>query len=208
MDQEVKEVFTPKPMVSFRNVSKPSSYLVRAKLYPLERKVGSFKCKSKRCQTCLNVNQTDSFASSVTEEEYKINHCFNCNEKCLIYLLMCKFCLKQYVGQTAVEFRLRWNSYKRNNRKHQHLDTCMQEDFFHHLNEEVHQGFLEAFSITFFDKTDLSQPLKKENYWKSVINPMAPLGLNNEESVWEMFLGIMDGMFLTRFVDYDGCYFY
>ena len=35
MDQEVKEVFTPKPMVSFRNVSKPSSYLVRAKLYPL-----------------------------------------------------------------------------------------------------------------------------------------------------------------------------
>ena len=49
MDQEVKEVFTPKPMVSFRNVSKPSSYLVRAKLYPLERKVGSFKRKSKRC---------------------------------------------------------------------------------------------------------------------------------------------------------------
>ena len=161
MDQEVKEVFTQKPMVSFRNVSKPSSYLVRAKLYPLERKVGSFKCKSKRYQTCLNVNETDSFASSVTEEEYKINHCFNCNEKCLIYLLMCKFCLKQYVGQTAVEFRLRWKSYKCNNRKHQLLDTCMQEDFFHHINEIVHHGFLEAVSITFFDKIDSSQPLKR-----------------------------------------------
>ena len=37
---------------------------------------------------------------------------------------------------------------------------------------------------------------------------MAPLGLNNEESVWKMFLGIMDGMLLARFMDYDGCYFY
>ena len=99
MDQEVKKVFTPKPMASFRSARKLSSYLVRAKLYPL-----------KRCQTCLNVNETDSFASSVTKEEYKINHCFDCNEKCLIYLLTCKVCLKQYVGQTVDEFRLRWNN--------------------------------------------------------------------------------------------------
>ena len=95
MDQEVKKVFTPKPMVSFRSARKLSSYLVRAKLYPLKRKVGSFECKGKRCQTCLNVNETDSFASSVTKEEYKINHCFDCNENCLIYLLKCKVCLKQ-----------------------------------------------------------------------------------------------------------------
>ena len=94
MDQEVKKVFTPKPIVSFHSARKLSSYLVRAKLYPTERKVGSFKCKGKRCKTCFNVNETDSFASSATKEEYKTNHCFNCNEKCLIYLLTCKGCLK------------------------------------------------------------------------------------------------------------------
>ena len=37
MDQEVKKVFTPKPMVSFRSASKLSSYLVRVKLYPLKK---------------------------------------------------------------------------------------------------------------------------------------------------------------------------
>ena len=37
-------------MVSFRSAMKLSRCLVRAKLYPLERKVGSFKCKGKRCQ--------------------------------------------------------------------------------------------------------------------------------------------------------------
>ena len=118
MDQEIKKAFTPKPMVSFCSPRKLSGYLLRAKLYPLEIKVGSFKCKGKRCQTCLNVNEMDSFDSSVTQEDYKINHCFNCNEKCLIYLLTCKVCLKRYVRQTVDKFRLRWNNYNSNNRKH------------------------------------------------------------------------------------------
>ena len=39
MDQEVKKVYMPKPMVSFCSASKLSSYLVRAKLYPLKRKM-------------------------------------------------------------------------------------------------------------------------------------------------------------------------
>ena len=76
MDQEVKKVFTSKLMVSLPSARKLISYLVRAKLYPLERKVGSFKCKGKMCQTYLIVNEMDSFVSSVTKEEYKINHWF------------------------------------------------------------------------------------------------------------------------------------
>ena len=179
MDQEVKKVFTSKPMVSFHSAKKLSSHLVRAK----KRKVGSFKCKDKRCQTSLNVNETNSFASSVTKEEYKINHCFNCNEKCLIYLLTCKVCLKQYVGQTVDKFRLRWNNYKTNNRKHQRLESCVQEHLFEHFNKEAHYEFLEDAPITFIDKTDPSEPLKRENYWKSVPNTMAPLGLNIEDRV-------------------------
>ena len=107
INQEVKKVFIPEPMDSFRKARKLSSCLVRAKFCPLERKVGSFKCKEKRCQTCLNINEMDSFASSVTEEEYKIYHCFNCNKKYLIYLLTRKVGLKQYVGQTVDEFSLR-----------------------------------------------------------------------------------------------------
>ena len=40
MDQKVKELFSSQPMASFRNGCKLSSYLVRAKLYLLERRVG------------------------------------------------------------------------------------------------------------------------------------------------------------------------
>ena len=58
-------------MVSFRSPSKTSSYLVRAKLCPLDRVVGSTKCGKKRCEVCVNVSETNSFTSNVTGETYK-----------------------------------------------------------------------------------------------------------------------------------------
>ena len=78
-----KEIFTLGPMVSFRGARKLGSYLVRAKLYPIERSLGSFKCNGKRCQVCLNVSETKTFSSTVTKKEYIINHKFNGNDKCL-----------------------------------------------------------------------------------------------------------------------------
>ena len=43
MNQEVKKTFSQGPMVSFRSARKLRSYLVRAKLYPLQRKLGPLK---------------------------------------------------------------------------------------------------------------------------------------------------------------------
>ena len=42
MDNEVKRVFTPKPMISVQNAIKLRSHLVRAKLYLTERTVKSY----------------------------------------------------------------------------------------------------------------------------------------------------------------------
>ena len=47
MDQEAQRAVMPGPMMTFRSARKLSSYLVRAKLYPLERTVGSCKCYGK-----------------------------------------------------------------------------------------------------------------------------------------------------------------
>ena len=81
-DDEVKKLFSPGPMVSFRSARKLSSYLVRAKLYPLVRDIVSCKCGKKRCQVCQSVIETDSFTSTSIGKTYKINHQFNCSDKC------------------------------------------------------------------------------------------------------------------------------
>ena len=100
-DEFVKRLFTPPPMVSYRSARKQSSYLVRVKFYPLERKRSS------------NIEDTNTFTSTVTGgESFKINHHLFCNDKCLIYLLTCKVCKKKYTRKTADRFRLRWNKYK------------------------------------------------------------------------------------------------
>ena len=79
MDQEAQRVLTPGPMITFPGARKLSSFLVRAKLYPLERTVAC-----------------------------KINRQFNCSKKTVVYLLTCNKCFKEYVWQTVDEFRRRW----------------------------------------------------------------------------------------------------
>ena len=136
-------------MASFLSARKISSYLVRAKLCPLERRVGSFKCGGRCCQVCLNVMETETFTSTSTNQTYKINHEFNCNESSLIYLLTCKICRKQYVGQAPDIFRSRWNNYKSNERKYLVDNPCMQEHVFEHFNSEGHAGFLETVCLSY-----------------------------------------------------------
>ena len=45
------------------------------------------------------------------------------------------------------------------------------------------QSFLEDVSITLIDKTDRSNLLQRENYWRSILKTMAPRGLNAEDCV-------------------------
>ena len=85
-------------MVSFSSLRKISSYLVRAKLYPLDRVVRSTKYGKKRCEMCMNVSEAKAFISNVTGETYKINHKLTCDDNWLIYFLSCKCCGKQCWG--------------------------------------------------------------------------------------------------------------
>ena len=74
-DKEVKNVFLVAPIVSFKSVRKLNSYLVRAKLYPLQRRVGSFECNKPRSEVCINVTETDTFTS--TGESFKLKSIIN-----------------------------------------------------------------------------------------------------------------------------------
>ena len=82
--KKLKRVFTLGPMVSFRSPRKLSSYLVRAKLYPTERLVASFKYNKPHYLVCVNVTETKTFTSAVSGETFKINHKFDCDENCLV----------------------------------------------------------------------------------------------------------------------------
>ena len=51
-----------------------------------------------------------------------------------------------------------------------------------HFSSPGRNEFLNDVSITFIDKTDLSDPLKREDYWRRTLKTMAPFGLNIEDN--------------------------
>ena len=154
MNEEVKNLFLPGPMISFRSGRKLSSYLVKAKLYALHRKIGSKKCAKNGCEVCDYVTDTDTFTSTVTGESFKINHQLNCDDRCIIYLVTWKQCQKQYTGETTDDFRFRWNNYKSNSRMFDRKEPCMQENLYRPFSSLGHRGFLDDVSVTLIDKTD------------------------------------------------------
>ena len=124
MNTDVKQKFTPGPLVSYRKSRKLSSYSERAKLYPLDRTVKSKCCAKNRCQLCVIVCETDTCSSTVTGETFKINHKLNCDNEYLVYVFMCKCCNRRYDGETSGEFSFRWNNYKCNNWKYTRNEDC------------------------------------------------------------------------------------
>ena len=182
MNVEAQQAFNPGPMVCYRSFRKLSSNLVRSKLYPVDRIVGSKGCGKERCEVCINVCETDTFSSTVTGETFKIDHNHNCDDKCLIYLFTCECCGKQSVGKTTGEFRFRWTNYKCNDRKYTRNEDCFQEHLFRHFHSGEHPGFLKNVKVTLIDKTNGQNPNRREDDLRRTLKTYAPFGLNVEDS--------------------------
>ena len=180
-EEKVKRVFTSAPFASFRSGYGVRNYLARAKVYLIIREKGPFCCGKNRCETCCNIKQTDTFESFVTMKVYKINHSFNCDGKCFIYLFSCKVCGIQYVRSTVNRFRVRWNNYKSCQRNAADVGTPNQNDFHQHFLSDGHKGLMNDCEIIFIGKTDSSDPTKREFFWMRVRKTITPLSLNVDE---------------------------
>jgi hypothetical protein len=101
------------PMVCFRRSENLKDNLVRSKLRREEKSVvGMFKCGKKKCKICDNVIICATFKSHFERRSFCINHRFDCDSEGIVYLISCKFCGLQYVGNTITPFRSRFNNHK------------------------------------------------------------------------------------------------
>ena len=113
-------------------------------MYPLIREKSTFYCGKSRCETCYNIKQTDTFESFVTKKVYKINHSFNWDSQCMIYLFSCKVCGIQYVSPTVDRFRLKWNNYNYKTCQRNAADggTPNQNYFHQHFLSDGNNGLM------------------------------------------------------------------
>ena len=62
----------------------------------------------------ISFSWDNEFTVRDRSKTYKINFDFDCDGQCVIYLITCKVCQKQYVVSTITTFRKSFNQYKSN----------------------------------------------------------------------------------------------
>ena len=143
----------------------------------------TFKCNSNRCNVCDTLNLTREFTSSTTGQTFQINYELNCNAMSVIYLITCKICSKQYVGETTNKWRKRWNNYIFNNNEAKNGNRHTQPKLHSHFLQPDHHGLQEDAIVTLIDKTNSVYPKIRERFWIKKLQTLEPCGLNETEKV-------------------------
>ena len=101
--------------VAFRNPKTFRDKLVRSKIRENdEDERGNFPCGHSNCEACKILEPGKEFKSTVIGEVFKMNFHFDCNIICVVYLLTCRICKKQYTGSAITRFREQFNQHKSN----------------------------------------------------------------------------------------------
>lgn len=98
-------------MAAFKRPKNLKDMVVRTKIKnPLPN--GGFRtCSDTRCLLCKHSSDADDFSSPITGRTYKIFANTSCSTDNCVYLINCKFCQKQYVGETG-DLRRRINNHR------------------------------------------------------------------------------------------------
>ena len=84
--------------------------------------------------------------------------------------------MKQHVASITDMFRYRWNKQKNCQHKAEGGEDNTQKYLHDHLLSEDHEGLLNNVEITLTDKTDPSDPERREEFWRTMLRTLALLG--------------------------------
>ena len=139
----------------------------------------SMKCKNKRCQCCLRIRE-DSYYSNFNSE-WAIEKRLDCQSKNIIYVIECKKCKIQYVGETERSLALRLNNhlsdidnYKDTAIPNHFLDDCWppEDNFCIFPIEQIYDRGSKI--------KNKKNRLIREAYWIKQLETQFPEGLNSK----------------------------
>ena len=99
-------------MIAYKRPMNIRDRLIRAKVppptsnRPRRIKSGMFKC-NKPCSICPYVKQQKSIKASKTNVTVQLSRSHTCNDKNIVYIIECKKCKQEYIGETKNTLRER-----------------------------------------------------------------------------------------------------
>ena len=165
ISEELKPITDSKTLVVQKRATNLKQLLTRADINPQQIEKGSSPC-GKTCAACPFLQGTDHITSWKTKEKIKIQGCFNCKTKNVIYIISCKKCGLQYVGQSSNTFQERFRG---------HLADIRQGN-----NVKPVSCHFTSVNVTIVAQTtdNLNIRLRTEETWISRLGTKHPSGLN------------------------------
>ena len=168
-DPYLAEVFPEPPLAAYTRPKNIRDLLIRAKLPSKTRQrrkiPGMKRCKN-NCNICPYVNVCKSVKSTYTDKTVPLNKEYDCQTQNLVYLVHCKKCNDQYVGETKNTLKKRFT---------QHLGYVDSRDFRQatgrHFNLPGHQK--SHMSITVLEKIytdDTAYRKRRESHYIEELN--------------------------------------
>ena len=135
---------------------------------------GCFRCDSTRCRVCDRLTAGATFRSSNNNRVYRVHGHITCRTTNVVYLVTCRNCHQQYVGQTSRSLADRTNDHLSYIRTHK-LNTPTGL----HFNQPGHS--LQDFSIMGIEHLPTSSSTALpifERKWQQLLQTHYPNGIN------------------------------
>ena len=133
-------------------------------------------CGKPMCKTCAHIVLTDTFISHITGQVYSIRQSTNCTSSNSVYLIECRICGVQYVGETGNDVRERMRNHRSTIKHYQkHTDKPVASHFSlpHHSLDDLRLIIIESLG-----KQSKFRRLHRETFWINTLRSTSPLGLN------------------------------
>ena len=170
--EDLKKVAESRTLVVYKRAANLRQSLVRADIDLPTTNKGSSPCGIP-CITCPFLVQTEHIISWKTKEKIKIHGRFNCKTKNVIYVISCKKCGLQYVGQSGNTF---------NERLRGHLTDIKQKNdvkpVSRHFISQNHAASDVTAIIVAQTTSNVNVRLRTEESWIARLKTKFPSGLN------------------------------
>jgi hypothetical protein len=139
----------------------------------------SQKCGKKRCKLDLYLPNQKTFVSYQNKSKFQLQSNLDCDSKNVIYLISCKLCQKQYVGETKCPFRWRATRHLCDIRHDE--DTNVAQHFNlpgHSVDRHFEIMPIEQLPLSATaEETDKQRKLR-ESFWIKQLKTKWPSGIN------------------------------
>ena len=108
-----------------------------------------------------------------------MNFHFDCNSLCVVYLITCKVCKKQYTGSTVTKCRACFNQYKSNLKLYREARRgFFQEKLIEHFFNHGHNGSYKDMMVQIIDFCDPKNQEKRDEFGMDKLSKLYSEGLN------------------------------